>query len=676
MLSKKGKMVRYISRVLILVMCVLISGLGMATVTQAASVTIVNGARFNDISGSPINAHGGDIIKVGSYYYWFGENRSNTDNTFYAVSCYKSTDLKNWEFSNNVLTQSSDPELASCKIERPKVIYNASTGKFVMWMHKELASDYTQARAAVAYCDTVDGNYTYQGSFMPLNYMSRDCTLFQDDDGSAYFISAANNNADLHIYSLTPDYLNVSARVNLLYAGQSREAPCMFKRNGYYFLVTSGCTGWTPNQAKYSYATSIGGTWSALTSFGDSTTFSTQGAYILPVTGTSGTSYLYMGDRWASTWGGKVNQSGYVWLPIEFSSNTAMSLNDFDAISVDTTTGTITGAGYDIGAKASITGSTAGAEESGNPKGNSYDANTSTRWSNTGSLSTAWIEYDLGSTKTVNALKLLPYNSATRVYPLKVEVGDSDASLVEVWNYGTAFKSKSQLIDIPDTSGRYVKITLTANNSDASAYLSLYETEIYVGGVTPSTIVNESFNSMTTGSAPSGWNVSAPSGTTCTVVEVPSATDKSLKLYDNTTSNYTSAEKTFTAQSGIVTVQLKFNIGTIGQWDRIKLNSGTSTTAVDIANIDNFNNSVDYNALGYMVGTSRYKISNISAGTWTTLTIVANTDMDTFDVYVNGELKRAGCSFSTAVTSIDRVTFTTGNSYTDTCYFDNVQVTK
>ena len=83
-----------------------------------------------------MHAHGGGVLKVGSYYYWFGENR-NADNTFRAVSVYRSTDLKNWEFRNNVLTQSSAAELNVANIERPKVIYNARTGRYVMWMHKE-----------------------------------------------------------------------------------------------------------------------------------------------------------------------------------------------------------------------------------------------------------------------------------------------------------------------------------------------------------------------------------------------------------------------------------------------------------------------------------------------------------------------------------------------------------
>ncbi|GGN49898.1 hypothetical protein FHR83_008900 [Actinoplanes campanulatus] len=309
---------------------------------QAAPVTITNGVQFTDTSGAGVHAHGGGMIKVGSYWYWFGENR-NADDTFRAVSVYRSSDLRTWEFRNNVLTSSSAAELGSSKIERPKVIYNASTGRYVMWMHKENGTDYGEARAAVASSATVDGAYTYHGSFRPLNqYMSRDITIWEDG-GTAYMISAADENRDLQIYRLTADYLQIAALVGNFWDNATREAPAMFKRNGVYFLITSGTSGWNPNQAKYATATSISGPWSGWTNVGDSTTYGSQPAYVLPVQGTSGTSYLYLGDRWAGAWGGPVNDSRYVWLPIGFPSNTSMSLSWYPTITVDAAAGTVTG---------------------------------------------------------------------------------------------------------------------------------------------------------------------------------------------------------------------------------------------------------------------------------------------------------------------------------------------
>ena len=311
---------------------------------QAATVTISNATQFTDVSGAIVHAHGGGMIKVGSYYYWFGENR-NDNGTFKYVSCYRSTDLRTWEFRNNVLTQSSAAELAVANIERPKVIYNAATGKYVLWAHWENGSDYSEARTAVATSSTVDGAYTYLGSSRPLGYTSRDMTVFADDNGSAYLISATNANADLNVYKLSSDYTSVASLVQTLWAGSWREAPAMFKRNGVYFLVTSAATGWAPNQQKYATASSVSGTWTALTNVGNSIGYGSQAAYVLPVQGTSGTSYLYLGDRWAGAWGGKVNDSQYVWLPLTFASNTSMSMSWYPKVAVDTATGVISGSG-------------------------------------------------------------------------------------------------------------------------------------------------------------------------------------------------------------------------------------------------------------------------------------------------------------------------------------------
>ncbi|MGV9271452.1 RICIN domain-containing protein [Kitasatospora sp. NPDC003701] len=323
----------------VLALCVsLVQGVGQA---EAAPLTVTNGTRFADTAGNPLHAHGGGVIKVGQYYYWFGENR-NADNSFRYVSAYRSTDLKNWEFRNNVLTQATDPELAGANIERPKVMYNATTRQFVMWMHKEgSATDYSQARAAVAVSGTVDGDYSWRGSFRPLGEMSRDITTFVDDDGTGYMISAANENQDLHVYRLTADYTGIDAQVQSLWNGQSREAPAMFKRNGVYFLLTSAATGWAPNQQMYGTAAGITGSWSGLQDVGDGITYASQTTFVLPVEGSAGTDYLYLGDRWGNATGGTVNDSQYVWLPLEFPTDTTMTMGYSPQITVDAAAGSV-----------------------------------------------------------------------------------------------------------------------------------------------------------------------------------------------------------------------------------------------------------------------------------------------------------------------------------------------
>lgn len=305
----------------------------------AGPATINNGSQFTTTTGAQIDAHGGGVIKVGNYYYFLGENR-NPDYSFRAVSMYRSTDLKTWEFRNDILKSSSAAELNVVNIERPKVIYNARTKKYVLWAHKENGKDYVEARVAVATSDTVDGDYTYLGSFNPLGYESRDMTVFQDTDGSAYLISSAAVNYDLNIYKLSDDYTKVDSLVTVL-KGFHREAPAIVKRAGTYFLLTSGASGWNPNQAAYFTATSLAGPWSGPTRFGHPYTYNSQSTFILPVQGSMGTSYLYMGDRWGPASGQIVNDSTYVWLPLRFPTATSIDIPTASQITIDAARGTI-----------------------------------------------------------------------------------------------------------------------------------------------------------------------------------------------------------------------------------------------------------------------------------------------------------------------------------------------
>lgn len=97
---------------------------------------------WNDVNGEYINAHGGGILLFDSKYYWFGEHRpAKGFSTEVGVTCYSSTDLCNWRYEGVALSVSEEAgnEIEKgCIMERPKVIYNKRTKKFVMWFHLEL----------------------------------------------------------------------------------------------------------------------------------------------------------------------------------------------------------------------------------------------------------------------------------------------------------------------------------------------------------------------------------------------------------------------------------------------------------------------------------------------------------------------------------------------------------
>lgn len=300
-----------------------------------------NGQTWLDTDHNPIHAHGGHMLHHGEYWYWYGEDRR--DDSY--VSCYRSKDLHTWEFRGTVLSMTSpvapmrirsdltlrrsgiDPnaeisdglnvipaERGKVNIERPKVLYCKQTGQFVMWAHYENGQNYTAASACIATSDTPDGEFTYRGSFNPFGNMSRDCTLFLDDNGDAYFLSSARNNADMKIYRLTADYMNVDEEVRTLFQGEHREAPAVFKRNGKYILLTSMCTGWLPNQSGYAISDRMDGRWTIIENFGDKTTFDSQPAFVIPL---DDGRYIYFADRWQGR-GDAYFDSTYVALEILF----------------------------------------------------------------------------------------------------------------------------------------------------------------------------------------------------------------------------------------------------------------------------------------------------------------------------------------------------------------------
>ena len=119
----------------------------------------------------------------------------------------------------------------------------------------------------------------------------------------------------------------------------------MFKRDGVYFMLTSGNSGRQPNQQECATATSITGRWAAMADAGDDTGYGSQTTFVLPVQGAQGTSYLYVGDSWGNSMGGMVNDSQYNWLPLTFPVKTTMNLPWYPQVAVDTVAGTVTGVG-------------------------------------------------------------------------------------------------------------------------------------------------------------------------------------------------------------------------------------------------------------------------------------------------------------------------------------------
>lgn len=379
------------------------------------SITGTNGDIMYDNNGTEIQAHGGQVQKIGDTWYWYGEDKTNGYRPVEGVHCYSSTDLYNWKDEGLALDAidvpdehygddsyvdltifetdeelkalygdyagqpSDDPAYETkleevywnlaedrCVMERPKVLYNESTGQYVMWWHCDgrtptNTADYGKARAGVAVADNPAGPFKFVGAYLLASDPERtdhgfdsegghvrDMNVFKDDDGTAYVLYSSEGNEVMYIARLNDSYTGLAKDNEDMVLGEdfaiistdSREAPAMFKYNGMYYLITSGCTGWAPNQAQYAVAEDPLGPWTRMGNpcIGDTNnnTFSTQSTCVIPVDPENG-KYIYMGDRWTDD--GVSNSLSahprYVWLPIEFGPDNTIMIKDYSDWTLD-----------------------------------------------------------------------------------------------------------------------------------------------------------------------------------------------------------------------------------------------------------------------------------------------------------------------------------------------------
>lgn len=347
----------------------------------------VNGQAWKDDRGNLIQAHGGQVQRITytemetgkevTKWWWVGEDK--TKGAHGGICAYSSEDLYNWHFEGivmrNVETREQLEEeeyfrelYADCSqeeldhvfeclsaetaiIERPKMIYNEKTGMYVLWFHADgptqtSNSSYAAASAGVAVSKTPYGPFRFieryrlntcpedQEDMYPKSKgMARDMNLFVDDDGTAYIIYSSEENLTLYISKLNREYTYLATKPEeakygedfiRLFPGAQREAPALFKRGEYYYLMTSGCTGWAPNQARYYRADNVLGEWMSM---GDPciedkklTTFDSQSTCIFCI---GEDEYIYMGDRWFSD---RLAESQYIWLPVSFDEEGGMHL--------------------------------------------------------------------------------------------------------------------------------------------------------------------------------------------------------------------------------------------------------------------------------------------------------------------------------------------------------------
>jgi len=302
----------------------MLGGLLSSLLILGGSTTPANGAVWKDTNGVQIQAHGGGVLFVPKTrtYYWYGEDKSGFW-TVKGVHCYSSKDLLSWRDEGLVLKAvdqaGHDLNPNTSVLERPKVLFCAKTRKYMMWMHIDDRS-YKKACVGVAQADKPTGPFTYLRSFRPNGQDSRDMTVFQDSDGRAYLVNSSEGNATTHISQLDETYSDVSSTFVRAFVGEYREAPAVFRDGSRLYMVTSACTGWAPNAARWHVADSMLGPWKTMDNpvvgspAQQGNTFESQSTFVMPMTGKK-SEFLFMADRWHPK---ALGDSRYVWLPLRF----------------------------------------------------------------------------------------------------------------------------------------------------------------------------------------------------------------------------------------------------------------------------------------------------------------------------------------------------------------------
>eukprot|EP00041_Stephanoeca_diplocostata_P015426 m.294371 g.294371 ORF g.294371 m.294371 type:complete len:487 (+) comp20032_c0_seq2:54-1514(+) len=283
---------------------------------------------WNDTDGNRIEAHAAGMLQDANSgrWFWYGESKKTSDLNDHGVNCYSAASLGGpWKFEGQVIHQSMIPSPLNGSngpfiVERPKVLYNELTKKYVCWFHLDTAG-YKFRHVGVFTADNPAGPFTYIHALRPDGIPSLDMSLFKDPvDKQAYFIRSCDNSY-AGISRLTPDYLNSTG---LISTHEKFEGMALFRHpNKTYYMMTSHLTGWNPNPLMLLRAdgpTLDDPQWVNMGNPTNSpTSYNSQPTYVVQMEDKNGQSYfMYMADNWVHGGPNGLIDASYIWLPIKF----------------------------------------------------------------------------------------------------------------------------------------------------------------------------------------------------------------------------------------------------------------------------------------------------------------------------------------------------------------------
>lgn len=211
-----------------------------------------------DTQGRRIEAHAGGIIHENGTYYWYGENKEHTDGKSriwtWGIRMYSSKDFYNWTdlglIIPPVLDDPSSDLFPEQRVDRPHIVKNERTGQYVCWLKLSGPT----ACFTVLTADNLTGPYTLvRQQYNPFGLHIGDFDIAVDKaSGKAYLYCEAEHDMVVGM-RLSDDYTEcaeiVSRQYEHLYAPFCREGVTVFERQGKLYMLTSGMSGYVPNQS-------------------------------------------------------------------------------------------------------------------------------------------------------------------------------------------------------------------------------------------------------------------------------------------------------------------------------------------------------------------------------------------------------------------------------------------
>jgi Glycosyl hydrolases family 43 len=267
------------------------------------------GELWLDTAGKPIQAHGGSVIAVGNTFYWYGENKEFTDGKSgiesWGIRFYSSQDLYNWTDLGALIppdqTDPTSPLSPKVFPERPHILFNAATGRFVCWI--KIRGRGPQFRTVLE-ADAITGPYRLvHADIRPAGMPAGDFDLVQDEDTGKAWMYFEHEHREVVCVELTSDYLGFTDRYTRHLPGQAPntcEGIACFTRKGKLYLTSSGMTGYFPNPSRVAASADPHGPFTDLgllhANDRSETSFGSQISDIFKIPGKD--LYIAMADRW------------------------------------------------------------------------------------------------------------------------------------------------------------------------------------------------------------------------------------------------------------------------------------------------------------------------------------------------------------------------------------------